>query len=1516
MNTTQDSERTNADPRSRSAPSNVIASAETSFTPESIELVQLEQEHIDKILRIASGGARNVQDIYPLAPLQEGMLFHHLLNQRSDTFLLSTLFELESRNRIDELIDAIQKVIQRHDALRTSVVWEGLPTAMQVVHRDVSLPVEELAVGDNCDVLEQLESRMRPRLRNIDLTRAPLVRLCVAAAKDGARWYGLLQIHHVICDFQSLKVAVAEIMSCLEGRANELPTPIPYRNHIAKVTAQLQPPEVEEFFRAKFGDVTEPTAPFALFDVHGDGSQIAEAREAVERALALDVRLRAKHLGVSPARLVHVAWSLVVAHTSGRGDVVFGTLLAARQHRAAPDGQGLGVYVNTLPLRLRLAGVTVSELVLQTHRELLDVRSHESVPLSTVQRCSGIAGAAPLFTALINYRRSTSNIEDAPAARGVRVRAWHGVWTNYPIVVSVDDMGEDFTLTAQTDLRIDPHRLIGYMLTALRSMTKALRYAPQTPALALSILPDKERREVVQYFNATAVPFRKDKLVHEMFEDQVVRAPRMVALICGDQQLTYIELNIRANQVAHALMARGVRPEVRVALYVERSARMVIGLLGILKAGGAYVPMDISYPAQRIQHMLTDSAPLIVVTQERFKHTFATAGVQVLTLDGDGVSREADQNPSAANLGLRPENAVYVIYTSGSTGVPKGVTIEHRNLLNLVHWHSAAFDVKEGRRCSGVAAAGFDAAGWEIWPPLSMGATLVLASHEASSDAEKLMAWWAGEFLHVSFLPTPMAEFAFSRNIHNARLRTLLVGGDRLRHRPASGSFALVNNYGPTESTVVATSGQIDCDDPVLHIGRPIANTQIYILDERREPVPIGVAGEIYIGGAGVARGYRNRPDLTAQRFVADPFSDDGEARLYRTGDLGRWRANGTIEYLGRNDHQVKIRGYRIELGEIEAQLIRHALIKDVVVIAREDVPGEMTLVAYFTQHMGSDGRIEELREFVKAVLPEYMVPAAFVLLERFPMTPNGKLDRNALPAPDLGAYASGQYEAPQGDVEEVLARLWQDLLQIKQVGRQGNFFELGGHSLLAITLVFRVNQAFGRALRVTDVYRHPKLRDLAARVGGSVPDDDFVDLSREAILDQSIVPAPGSRRVPAQDVLLTGGTGFVGRFLLAQLLEATEAQVYCLVRAKTQRQAMSRLKTTLLKWDLWRDDFEGRIIALPGDLGRPRLGIDEETYRLLSKTLDSIYHCATSMNHLETFEMAKPENVDAARELLKLATHHKPMLVNYISTLSVFCPTGSTSRVVDEMTPIDEERHLASRGYITSKWVAEKIFMTASERNIPCNIFRVGLVWADTQLGRYDELQQGYRIFKSCLLSGCAIEDFSYQMNPTPVDYVARSVVFLANQNPDGRGIFHVSSSNQMSEGMFERCNKIAGTSLELMSHYDWIQEMKKLHNMGRSIPAMPLIDFAFSLDEKSFNEHQRGTRAARIQFDCSRTHRVLESAGIFAPTLSDDLLKLYVTSMFSRDRELRELSDCGERPSYAPRDARIEFRRSGAPT
>ncbi|MCF4987663.1 amino acid adenylation domain-containing protein, partial [Pseudomonas syringae] len=590
-----------------------------------------------------------------------------------------------------------------------------------------------------------------------------------------------------------------------------------------------------------------------------------------------------------------------------------------------------------------------------------------------------------------------------------------------------------------------------------------------------------------------------EQTIHGLFEAQVQRTPQALAVIHGEQRITYRELNEQANRLAHALIKQGVQPDSRVGICVERGAAMVVGLLAVLKAGGGYVPLDPAYPAERIAYMLQDSAPAAVLAQTATQGLLADVSAPVINLDLSDWQDQSVQNPQVP--GLTSAHLAYLIYTSGSTGLPKGVMIEHRNTVNFLTWAHTAFDGSALEKTLFSTSLNFDLAVYECFAPLTSGGSIevvknVLELQHGEHDIGLINTVPSAlkALLEVNGLP----ESVHTVNVAGEALKRSLV--ENLFEK--TGVQRLCNLYGPSETTTYSSWVAMDREHGfAAHIGKPVGNTQFYLLDEQQQPVPLGVAGEIYIGGAGVARGYLNRDDLTAERFVKDPFSPQPAARMYRTGDLGRYLPDGNIEYLGRNDDQVKIRGFRIELGEIDARLAKHPAIHEAVVAAREDVPGDKRLVAYYTLSAGhASVDIDSLRGWLQEQLPAYMIPVAYVLLDALPLTPNGKLDRKALPAPDADALIRRGYEAPQGETETLLAQIWSDLLQLERVSRHDQFFELGGHSLLAMRLISQIRQQLGVELSLAALFAHPELSALAlaiAQAGRSIL-PDIVPVARD----------------------------------------------------------------------------------------------------------------------------------------------------------------------------------------------------------------------------------------------------------------------------------------------------------------------------------------------------------------------------------------------------------------------------------
>jgi len=1085
-------------------PANAIPEGAEAITPEMLPLVELTQAEIDRIVAGVPGGAANVQDIYPLAPLQEGIHFHHLLSQEGDPYLTPSMIEFDTRAHLDPFLAALQAVIDRHDILRTGVAWEGLREPVQVVRRHAALPVEEVELDAGAGAAEQqLWGRYDPRHYRMDVTRAPLQRAVIAEDRAQGRWLLLMLTHHLASDHESMEVLLEEISAHLRGREAELPAPLPFRDYVARARLGVSREEHERFFRGLLGDVEETTAPYGVLDVWGEGQGIGEARLPVAHDLAARLRRRARALGVSAASLCHLAWGLALARLTGRQDVVFGTLLFGRMQSGDGAERVMGPFVNTLPVRIDVGAEGAEAAVRRTHALLADLLRHEHASLALAQRSSGVAAPAPLFTSLLNYRygggpnRPEEAGESPEGARGIRAEER----TNYPVALSVDDVGEDFWLVAQVVAPAEAERVSRIMHTALERLVEALEVSPARAIGSLDVLPETERALVVEAWNRTAAEVPADRCIHELFAAQAERTPDAVAVRFEEESLTYAELDHAANRLANHLRRRGVRPETRVGICLPRRPELVAAMLGVLKAGGAYVPLDPAYPQARLGSMLEDAGVALVITDSALADRLpeSAAGLLLLDAERDAIAAEPADAPES---GAVPGNLSHVIFTSGSTGRPKGVMIRHASVVVLLHWLRENVTDEERLSVLFSTSINFDVSVAEVFGTLAWGGKLVLVENALE------LATVGEDVVHVSMVPSAAAELLRGGGIP-ASVKTLNLGGEALPSALAQGLYALEtvekvgNLYGPTEDTTYSTYYVVPRGAEQVLIGTPVANTQAYVLDARLQPVPIGVAGELYLAGDGLSRGYANRPAMTAERFVPCPFGAPG-GRMYRVMDRVRWKETasaevracgraldsregqrtpalphsrtGVLEYLGRTDFQVKIRGFRIEPGEIEAALREHQGVRECAVLAREEA-GETRLVAYIVGEAETDA----LRAHLRRSLPEHMVPSAFVHLDALPLTPNGKLDRKALPAPELASAET--YVAPRTPVEEVLAGIWAEVLRLERVGVQESFFELGGHSLLATQVVSRVRAVFSVELPLRALFEAPTVVELAGRL-------------------------------------------------------------------------------------------------------------------------------------------------------------------------------------------------------------------------------------------------------------------------------------------------------------------------------------------------------------------------------------------------------------------------------------------------
>ncbi|WP_047236865.1 non-ribosomal peptide synthetase [Chromobacterium subtsugae] len=1083
----------------------------------------------DLVAAAVPGGLANIQAACPLGPLQQGMLYHALAHQAGDPYVLWQVVRFDSEDLLRAYLDALRAVIARHDAFRVAVLHEGLPQPLQLVWREAELPVEEVrAELEGEDALAALRRRCEPARQRFDIAQAPLQRCSYCYDAGRGQWVLLHQLHHLAVDHATVEAMLREIEARLRG---ETPAPLAaaaFEQVRAGMFAADDAGERKAFFDEMLRGFEPGPAPFSAAEPLAGDAAVAEAWRTLPALSSRLIRQQARARGVSVAAIVHLAWAKVLASLGGQADVAFGTVLLGRMSAGGGADSAMGQFINTLPIRLRLDDLPVAACLSHVQDALTGLLRHEQASLAQAQRA---AGAAPLFTTLLNYRHSeVRNVPSSDPFGAVNPAAVAGVSysgimerTTYPVAVNVDDFGDDFVINAQVGQALDPERVCDFFETALRELAAALARDPEERISRIDALPAPEKDRILRQWNQTDADFPAEACLHTLIEAQARRTPDAVAVEFGAQSLSYAQLNGAANRLARHLRAKAnIAPDALVGVCMARSLDMVVALLAALKAGGTYAPLDPSHPADRLDYMLRDAAPAAVLchggipaaARARLAEYAAGAGAALIDLSEDAADwagQDAADLP-AAQIGLTASHLAYVIYTSGSTGRPKGVMNEHRGIVNRLTWMQKKYPLDATDAVLQKTPYSFDVSVWEFFWPLMNGARLVMAEPEGHKDPGYLSETIRKRGITtLHFVPSMLSVFLDQAPDAGGSLRRVFCSGEALpahsvrRFLERFPGVELHNQYGPTEAAIDVCAW--DCrqvgDDDVIPIGKPIDNIRLHILDVYGQPCPVGVAGELHICGTGVARGYLNQPELSAQKFVADPFRP---GRMYRTGDLARYLPDGDIEYLGRNDFQVKLRGVRIELGEVESALLSHADVKECVALVREDVAGDARLTAYVVPAAGAEALEPALRQHLQARLPALMIPSSIVTLDALPLSGNGKLDRKALPAPS-GVAAGQPAQPPREGTEARLAAIWSELLNTGAIGRQTHFFEAGGHSLLAVALIGRIRQAFDLSLPLSALVAHLDLMSQAA----------LIDAERE----KAAAAAPS--QAPAQAAAQTG---------------------------------------------------------------------------------------------------------------------------------------------------------------------------------------------------------------------------------------------------------------------------------------------------------------------------------------------------------------------------------------------------------
>lgn len=1038
----------------------------------------------------------------PLSFPQQSLFFLETLEGPLTVYNIADVWQLDGPLDLETLRRALEAVIERHEPLRSVFdIVDGLPAQFVQPSSAFRFPVHDLRELDEERLQAELDRRIAAEVGTpFQLAADPMLRAQVLRITD-TRQLLLLTVHHIAYDGLSQHILWRELRSFYEsychGNGGALPElPCRFADFATWQHEECQRGQFErdlKYWQRQLEGLSHLELPTDR--VRPQWSSYRGGRQQLRLKAPLVHRLRelSRDSGTSLHITLLAAFQVLLSRYTRQTDFAIGVPISGRVN---PDFESLiGMFVNTLAVRANLDGQpTFRDVVAQAHQTSMLAYEHQTVPfMKLVERMQPerIPGCNPLVQVLFQVLdvRDTEQLGDVRATR-LPTRLSGSVMD---LELCLRPCGEELEgeLIYCVDLfnADSVERMAGHFQNLLQGIIAN----PEMTVDRLPMLSAAERRLVVEEWNQTKIEY-PEECVHRLFEQQVARRPNAVALVFDGQRMAYAELNRRANQLARCLQKLGACQESRVVIFVERSFEMIVGLLAILKAGSAYVPLDPRYPAERLAFLVEDAGASIVLTQQHLADRWDGIETQLVVLDREHSRWETESDQNLPD-NLTPDNLAYMIYTSGSTGVPKGVEVEHRGIVRLLYGADYV-QLDENQVILHLGALSFDVSTFEIWGGLIHGGRCVIAPPQLP-DPEELRQLLRREHVRTAWFTSALFNAIVDEHVDALQgIEQLLVGGEALsvphirRAQKALGSKTqFINGYGPTECTTFACCYQLPPDIPEscrsISIGRPISNTTAYILDANRQPVPVGVPGELYLGGVGVARGYLNRPELNAERFLPDTFSDRPGARMYKTGDLVRWKPDSTIEFFGRLDHQVKLRGFRIELGEIETMVARHSQVRQAVVLVREDRPGDKRLVAYIVPHAAQAApTVSELRQDLMSRLPEYMVPATFVVLAAMPMTVNGKIDKRALPAPEMTRETGdGNYSEPRTAIERMLAAAWGQVLGIDRVGIHDNFFELGGHSLLAIRLIELVNRQSTTKIKVADVFLNRTVAELARRM-------------------------------------------------------------------------------------------------------------------------------------------------------------------------------------------------------------------------------------------------------------------------------------------------------------------------------------------------------------------------------------------------------------------------------------------------
>jgi amino acid adenylation domain-containing protein/thioester reductase-like protein len=1422
--------------------------------------------------------------------------------QNSGIYFSQAVIAIEGIIDLKILEGAVQKVIDRHEVLRTNFYQRsGMLIPFQVINESNKIAWQSIKLNNlseseiEVELSKLLNLEKSPRF-NLDLDA--VLRLLLIKLNDNC-YHLIVTLPSLCADSQTINNLVGEISQsytlCLQEK-NFLEEPVQYIQFSEwqnELSTEVTEAGQDYWQQQQSISLQDFILPGELDQDLNQGIKTDIYSLTIEQKIINKINLGVTQYNTDTANFFRACWYILIWKLTNHSEIVIANLFDGRKYEELKDT--LGLLAQFLPINCTIdQQFTFKEILSSLENSKYQVKQYQEDYLR--ENNDRVRGINKSFFPIgfefeqLPQRYDADGISFSLIKKDIQLE-------NFKLKLTCWQKSDALTTEFYYDTNKYSPTTIARLANQFRTLVESIITNPEAKVGELNILDRQQRHQLLVEFNNNITNYPQDQCIHTLFESQVTKTPDNIALVYDSEKLTYSELNREADILANYLRQKGVTPETIVGLYLERSINTIVGLLGILKAGAAYLPLDSVLPIEGLTFRLQDAGVSILLTQRSLVTKTPESIQEIICLDTDWNSG-AEENQNSLDHKVQPDNLAYAIYTSGSTGTPKAVGVEHRQLINYVYSIVERLNISPGASFATVSTFAADLGNTMLFPALCTGGCLHIIDQETASDPQSFSNYCQRYPIdYLKIVPSHLSALLSSTSkVEFLPQKQLILGGEAsnwdliAKIQQQKPNCQIFNHYGPTETTVGVLTYQIEPENnhqsTTVPIGKPLPNNQVYILDEQLQPVPLGVPGELYIGGAQVSRGYLNRPELTKERFVPNPFND---GQLYKTGDRVRYLPGNNIEFLGRIDRQVKIRGFRIELGEIESKLRQHPGIQSAVVITNEESLDNKRLIAYIVAdpqfrllHQNQDTAIaSELRSFCVTQFPEYMIPAAFVVLKALPLTANGKIDYRALPTPEQTRPELEQlYLAPRSPLEQQLAEIWTEVLSLEKIGIHDNFFELGGHSLLITQLLAKVRNTFDVELPLKDLFNAPTIADLAesinqiVRVDGNTEKHEekktSINLNSEAILDPDIVPGDNflNTTIIPQSILLTGATGFLGAFLLHELLQKTTADIYCLIRAENITQAQKRIENKLQSYLLWDKKFSGRIIPVVGDLSQPLLGLSTDRFNTLGESIDAIYHNGAWVNFTYPYSQLKAANVLGTQEVLRLAVQDQVKPVHFISTIGVVGGADRNLEIISETTPIDRSEQIAS-GYTQSKWVAEKLVTIARDRHIPVTIYRPGRISGHSQTGVCNPDDHTFRMIRGCIQLGTVPQDDSL-VNLTPVDFAVGAIVHLSSQPESIGKTFHLF--NPQPTPWSEVINSIIslGYPLKQLDYQQWRKELLATVERSPDHPLFPLIstfDTPHNNTEESINQ----------ELEVSNTNAGLAETSIVCPKCDRQLLSTY---------------------------------------